>query len=340
MTVIGPHVARHPTILRQPIEVDRAVACVLFALAHNCRLREAGQFFGMGESTVSSYMYTICPIIKTYLGAVYLKTPSEAEFQNIMEGFWALSGLHLVAGAIDGCHIRLAESPPKQFHPHDYYNRKRYHSMLLQGVVDSRCRFWDVCVDAPGSVHDNTHFKRSGLYRALQHRAIMRGPSMVMSGVEVLPYIVGDAAYALTPFCQKAWGGSAGDSFEELQVAYDRTFNRCRVKIENAFGLLKQKWRILDWGVRLRIDHAASVIYACCVLHNFLLSCGELTDEDIEEEERFIRERLEGGRTEEDAMYIEPDDVEVQNEQELRAAGQLVQKALFLEFCNVETLTL
>jgi len=51
-----------------------------------------------------------------------------------------------------------------------------------------------------------------------------------------------------------------------------RTFNRklssCRVKIENAFGCLKQRFRQL-YHLKLRdIVRIVSVIHACCVLHN------------------------------------------------------------------------
>jgi len=53
-----------------------------------------------------------------------------------------------------------------------------------------------------------------------------------------------------------------------------RTFNRklssCRVKIENTFGCLKQRFRQL-YHLKLRnIVRIVGVIHACCVLHNMV----------------------------------------------------------------------
>ena len=40
-------------------------------------------------------------------------------------------------GAVDGCHIQIVS--PQQC-PADYFNRKRWHSIILQGTVDDRGR--------------------------------------------------------------------------------------------------------------------------------------------------------------------------------------------------------
>ena len=56
--------------------------------------------------------------------------------------------------------------------------------------------------------------------------------------------------------------------------AFDKQLSKGRVKVENAFGLLKNRWRILrDLNVDLPI--APTVVGACCVLHNFVQMRGE-----------------------------------------------------------------
>ncbi len=54
---------------------------------------------------------------------------------------------------------------------------------------------------------------------------------------------------------------------------YDSSMNLGRVIIENAFGSLKNRWRILR-HFNLKVDKAAKVIVACCVLHNYCLEWG------------------------------------------------------------------
>ena len=60
-----------------------------------------------------------------------------------------------IAGAIDGSHIPILA--PERF-AKDYYNRKGFHSILLQAVVDDRYCFTDLSVGQVGSRHDAAVF--------------------------------------------------------------------------------------------------------------------------------------------------------------------------------------
>ncbi|XP_074853818.1 uncharacterized protein LOC142014711 [Carettochelys insculpta] len=68
-------------------------------------------------------------------------------------------------GALDGTHIPICA-------PHHsggrYMNRKGYHSVVLQALVDSRGHFQDIYVGWPGSTHDTRVFRNSGLCRRLE----------------------------------------------------------------------------------------------------------------------------------------------------------------------------
>ena len=48
------------------------------------------------------------------------------------EAFGVMGGLPQCVGAIDGCHIPILA--PKENHC-DYYNRKSFHSIVLQGQL-------------------------------------------------------------------------------------------------------------------------------------------------------------------------------------------------------------
>ena len=49
---------------------------------------------------------------------------------------------------------------------------------------------------------------------------------------------------------------------------FDSSVNNGRVVIEQAFGSLKNHWRILK-GFNMSVEKAALVTLACCVLHNY-----------------------------------------------------------------------
>ena len=60
-------------------------------------------------------------------------------------------GFPSCAGAIDDTHIPI-QAP--QENCTDYINRKSYHSIVMQALVDSKYSFRDVVIAWPGSVHD------------------------------------------------------------------------------------------------------------------------------------------------------------------------------------------
>ncbi|KAH7938536.1 hypothetical protein HPB49_024981 [Dermacentor silvarum] len=71
--------------------------------------------------------------------------------------------------------------------------------------------------------------------------------------------------------------GDQGDSaltshFAEAhsEIIFNYHLSRARRVIENAFGIMAQKWRILRLPLKAKDDNARRIISACVVLHNFL----------------------------------------------------------------------
>ncbi|KAJ8943578.1 hypothetical protein NQ314_009703 [Rhamnusium bicolor] len=60
------------------------------------------------------------------------------------------------------------------------------------------------------------------------------------------------------------------------------TLHRARRTIENTFGILAQRWRILRKTIIGNVDTCESIVKATIVLHNFL----QKKEEDIPEEQR------------------------------------------------------
>jgi len=54
--------------------------------------------------------------------------------------------------------------------------------------------------------------------------------------------------------------------------------SKTRVKIENCFGLLKDRWRRLKNVTVYKIEKASNIVMACCALHNFCLINNDLAE--------------------------------------------------------------
>ena len=73
------------------------------------------------------------------------------------------------------------------------------------------------------------------------------------------PYSIVDSVYPIRPYLMKNW--KAPNDVEKKR--FDSAMNFGRVAIENAFGALKNRWRILKL-FNSRVDRAVWVTVACC----------------------------------------------------------------------------
>ena len=74
----------------------------------------------------------MCKAIVKLLVPKYITFPTDARLKHVMAGFQK-RGFPQFCGAIDGTHIPI-EGPTNN--ASDYYNRKGWHSVILQGTVD------------------------------------------------------------------------------------------------------------------------------------------------------------------------------------------------------------
>jgi hypothetical protein len=78
--------------------------------------------------------------------------------ENIISSFKALPGLRNATNAINGTHIPLADHPNHKvtLAVGDFFNMKKIHSVVLQGVCDVDKIFWNVCASQPRELHDGS----------------------------------------------------------------------------------------------------------------------------------------------------------------------------------------
>ena len=98
------------------------------------------------------------------------------------------------------------------------------------------------------------------------------------TGAALPSVIVADEAFPLTANIMRPYPGvrthrePAGSSGQHLQL---RRLSRDRGVVENAFGILSQKWRIFRRPLNVTPEHACAIIRTVCILPNYVRDHGQ-----------------------------------------------------------------
>uniref|UniRef100_A0A673HLI2 DDE Tnp4 domain-containing protein n=1 Tax=Sinocyclocheilus rhinocerous TaxID=307959 RepID=A0A673HLI2_9TELE len=168
--------------------------------------------------------------------------------------------------SIDGKHILLF-APPHSGSL--YFNYKKTFSVVLLAVVDAEYRFRLVHIGEYGWSSDGGVFAGSAIGQALYLEV---PDDQQLPGAEHLgnmPFtIVGDAAFPLKTYLMRPYPGR---DISTQQRIFNYRLSRARNVVENAFGILSSRWRILRSRINIHPDKINSLILSACLLHNFLL---------------------------------------------------------------------
>ena len=267
---LSPTIRRADTVMRRSISVEKRVAITLWCLATQVEYRTIAHLFGVARSTVCEIVHETCSAIVTRLMDTYIRFPTGDQLDSVVDGFLTKWGVPNCVGAIDGSHIPIAA--PINNHT-DYYNRKGHYSMVLQGLVDAKYCFLDVCIGWPGSVHDARVFVHSPLYVRITEKKLLPNKVLRVHGVDVPLFIIGDSAYPLQSWLMKPFPHNGVLSND--QKTYNYRLSRARIVVENAFGRLKARWRRLMKRNDMQTHHIPDVIATACILHNMCEVHGE-----------------------------------------------------------------
>ena len=191
--------------VRSPVPVRKQISLVVYRLAQGLFCKAMDDLYGYGQFTLRKYTLIICKVLSPQDGLFrrYIHTPTGHRLTDTIRKFCDIIGLPNIVGAIDGTHIPLSCKPQRGLTPMpcNFFNRKKFHSVLLQAVCDSERFFWNVCARQPRGIHDAVQFAWSGLYAQLRRQNILADPILEIGGVEVRPYLLGDSAIIAVFIC-------------------------------------------------------------------------------------------------------------------------------------------
>lgn len=258
--VLAPH--PRPVIKQfHGLSVEKIVAIALYKLAHVAEYKVIGNQFGVHKSTVHNCVYAFCYAITQTLEEKIIRMPDESEAQNIANNFEKITHIPQIIGAIDGSHIPI--TPPLEGNA-DFKNRKSYFSLILQAIVDDQYLFRNVSCRVPGACHDADALRESSFYK--NRETMMPKGTRLVDNMEIPFFLIGDPAYPLSHWLLKNYEYNANIS--PAMDSFNVYLNSGRIVVENAFGRLKGRWRILLKRTEIHYSFVPTLVAACCILHN------------------------------------------------------------------------
>ncbi|XP_009762418.1 protein ALP1-like [Nicotiana tabacum] len=265
-------VTKKDTMLRQAIPVRQRVAVCIWRLATGEPLREVSKRFGLGISTCHKLVLEVCTAIRSVLMPKFVQWPDENKMNQIKQEYQMFSGVPNVGGSIYTTHVPIIapkESVAAYFNKrHTERNQKTSYSVTVQGVVDPKGIFTDVCIGWPGSMSDDKVLEKSALFQRA-NRGLLKDVWVVgNSGFPLMDWVLAPYTRQNLTWTQHAFNGKVG----EIQ----------RVAKE-AFMRMKARWSCLQKRTEVKLQDLPVVLGACCVLHNIC----EMRGEELNPELRF-----------------------------------------------------
>ncbi|KAG0443230.1 hypothetical protein HPB47_015155 [Ixodes persulcatus] len=150
--------AFHPDSVggRPKISVEKTLLIVLSYLGTRATMYQCADRFDITESSVHLCIERVLNLLNG-ISAQIITWPDQERRRRSQAGFLRKTkrkGPHKTIGAIVEI-LRPTESP------NSYYNRSKFHSIVLQGICGDQNRFIDIYIGFPGSAQDANILKES-----------------------------------------------------------------------------------------------------------------------------------------------------------------------------------
>lgn len=225
-------------------------------------------FVMLSQTTVSKCVTQISKVITNELGPRYIRFPQTSEeVHEVKRRFKEDFDFEGVMGIVDGSLIRIAGLPSEI--RNQYISRKGYPALNTQFAIDSDMRILNVNARYPGSAHDTFVWFNSKIMTILEKNFNMDDQT---DNIYKDLFLLGDLGYPLQPWLMIPVKDFTANRVSEKK--YNKKQRKMRNKIERFIAIFKNTWRCnnnAERGLRYTHEKAGYIIYACSVLHNFLV---------------------------------------------------------------------
>jgi DDE superfamily endonuclease len=301
----------------------------LYAVVSDLSMRKLAERFQRSTDTIHGAYHNVMKcflseeVHKLFIKSATESTPvhSKIEYSRQYNKYF-----DQCIGAIDGTHIPV--SPPQNERA-AWRNRKGKLTQNVLSVCNFDLEFTDLLCGWEGSTADSTLWiesQRSGAVRIPKGRYVLGDDGFANCDLVLTPYR--GVRYHLREWERRNARPQNASELFNLRHA------QLRNVVERIFGVLKNRFKILNLPRAFKMEAQIRVVAVLCLLHNILIKIGEITEEEIGNDEGEI-----AGGDEEDLSENTQTDrggYRIGRGERTRAGARrdAIAKAMWEDYCN------
>ncbi|KHJ77987.1 transposase, IS4 family [Oesophagostomum dentatum] len=216
-----------------------------------------------------SIVHEVAMEIVNVLHSEAFPEPTESTWKVSAEQFNRFHDYPAAVAALDGKHVECV-CPYNS--GSTYYNYKGFYSFVLLALVDAnyRCIMYDL--GAPGRSSDAGIFSTSEMKEYLEDHFKDFPPPVQLGNIGKVDYhILVDQGFRQTTRFIRPF--NKVDAMRDARCAYfNYKMSRARRVVENFFGILSSRFRLLLTPIYSDPRHAKTITLAIMILHNLLVN--------------------------------------------------------------------
>ena len=264
---LSPRLEKEETFMRKPISPGLKLAITLRHFASGQTYSSMKFSWRVPHNTISLIVVEVCQaIIAEFIDELMTCPTTPEAWREVADRFYDRWNFPHTCGALDGKHV-ACRCPPDT--GSQYFNYKGFYSILLFALVDADYKFIWADVSGKGAASDAQVYNASELRQVIDDGTIgFPAPEPLPNDTEDVPFfMVGDDAFALRTSMMKPYSRRGMNNEERL---FNYRLSRARRVVENAFGILAQRFQVFLSTMQHSPDNIKLIVVACMLLHNLM----------------------------------------------------------------------
>lgn len=238
------------------LDLETRLVMVLFWLRLYLTMTAVGYFFGIDKATVSRNTRRLLPVLRQISDQEFAwpEPPGRGQGKNVEQALRDYPELFAIVDATEQAVQRSQDEGKQRAH---YSGKKKRHTRKTAIVVNEQGEIRGVTLSTPGSVHDITHVRKSGILDKIPKEVGVIGDA----GFDGLHKDLPDHSVAITHKARRNHPLTAD------QKLINRELSSTRIIIENVFCQLKH-FRILAERFRHEVEIYDDIFHTIAAIVN------------------------------------------------------------------------